>query len=470
MAELSLETLYAPIRKLGELLKGRKITSEALAKAYLDRLEKVGPRLGAVVTVMREQALKEAKQADVEIAAGKYRGPLHGVPYGAKDLLAARGAPTTWGAEPFKEQKFDSDATVVRKLREAGAVLIAKLAMVELAGSFGYEGADAALTGPCKTPWGLGRWSGGSSSGSGAAVAAGLVAFAIGSETSGSIITPASYCGVTGLRPTYGRVSRHGAMPLSWTLDKLGPLARSADCCGLVLSAIAGRDPLDDTTSRRKFAWPEAGRKWKVGVVADATVGVDAAVKENFEKAVAALEKVATVERGVELPDLPFGMALGTILRAEGITVFRELFESGEAKKLRSKSMRLGGYAALMTPATEYLDAMRARTRMRKALNAVYAKYDALVAPGRAELPPNAKGEFRWGRASGPAAGAMIVSTNLVGLPAVCVPSGFSKSGLPTSMQLTGKAWGEAELLALASAYQAATEHHLKRPPEKALS
>src|SRR5262245_55944395 len=241
-----LDTLYAPLSVLAGQLKARKLSSEALASACLDRLEKIGPKLGAIATLLREQALKEAKQADAEIAAGRYRGPLHGIPYGAKDLLAAKGAPTAWGAEPFKDQSFDFDATVIRKLRDAGAVLVAKLAMVELAGSFGYELAGASHTGPCVTPWGLDRWSGGSSSGSGAAVAAGLVPFAIGSETSGSIITPAAYCGVSGLRPTYGRVSRAGAMPLSWTLDKIGPLARSMECCGLVLAAIAGRDPADE--------------------------------------------------------------------------------------------------------------------------------------------------------------------------------------------------------------------------------
>ena len=223
-----------------------------------------------MVTITRDLALVEARAADAEIGAGRYRGPLHGIPYGVKDLLATRGIPTTWGAEPFRRQTFDYDATVVRKSREAGAVLVAKLAMVELAGGFNYNNADASFTGPGRTPWNTDYWSGGSSSGPGAAVAAGLVAFAIGSETSGSIITPAAFCGVSGLRPTYGRVSRHGAMALSWTLDKLGPMCRSADDCGLVLSAISGRDPLDPTTSRRTFTHPdragEGGRRFRIAV------------------------------------------------------------------------------------------------------------------------------------------------------------------------------------------------------------
>src|SRR5205807_5586941 len=194
-------------------------------------LEKIGPKLGAVVTIVRGPALIRARAAEEEIRAGKYRGPLHGIPYGAKDILATKGMPTTWGAEPYRNQVFDYDATVIRKLRDAGAILVAKLAMVELAGGLGYNNADASFTGPGRTPWNTDYWSGGSSAGSGAATAAGLVAFAIGSETSGSIITPAAYSGVSGLRPTYGRVSRHGCMALSWTLDKIGPMCRSAEDC-----------------------------------------------------------------------------------------------------------------------------------------------------------------------------------------------------------------------------------------------
>src|SRR5947208_13706688 len=257
----------------------------------------MGPDLGAVVTVTRDLALEQARAADREIAAGRWRGPLHGVPYGAKDLLATKGIPTTWGAEPYREQVFDHDATVVRKLREAGAVLVAKLAMIELAGGFGYNNADACFTGPCRTPWNRDYWSGGSSSGSGAATAGGLVAFAVGSETSGSIITPATFSGVSGLRPTYGRVSRHGAMALCWTLDKLGPMCRSADDCGLVLAALAGRDPLDPTTADRKFAWtggmlPEKGMV-RIGVIKGSADGVQPAVKKNFEESLKVLRTFA---------------------------------------------------------------------------------------------------------------------------------------------------------------------------------
>ncbi|HEX7955380.1 MAG TPA: amidase, partial [Pyrinomonadaceae bacterium] len=242
---VTVETLYAPVSQLAAQIRARKLSPVELAEGYLHRLETVGKRLNAVAYVMRETALKEARQAEAEIRRGRYRGPLHGIPYGVKDLCATREAPTTWGATPYKEQRFDYDATVVTRLREAGAVLVAKLAMIELAGGMGYNQADASWTGACRTPWNTGFWSGGSSSGPGAAAASACVAFAIGSETSGSIITPAAFCGVTGLRPTYGAVSRHGAMALSWTLDKLGPMCRTAEDCALVLDAIRGPDGRD---------------------------------------------------------------------------------------------------------------------------------------------------------------------------------------------------------------------------------
>src|SRR3954463_828163 len=249
------DTLFANVSELAAQIRARKLSPVELTESYLQRLETTGKRLNAVAHVMRETAMREARQAEAEIKRGRYRGPLHGIPYGVKDLCATREAPTTWGATPYKNQRFDHDATVVTRLREAGAILTAKLAMIELAGGMGYNQADASWTGACRTPWNTNFWSGGSSSGPGAATASACVAFAIGSETSGSIITPAAFCGLSGLRPTYGAVSRHGAMALSWTLDKLGPMCRSADDCGFVLAALAGKDPLDPSTSGRPFAY-----------------------------------------------------------------------------------------------------------------------------------------------------------------------------------------------------------------------
>src|SRR5207237_3292777 len=242
------DTLFAPVSQLAAQMRTRRVSPVELTEAYLRRLETVGKRLNAVAAVTRETALREARQAEAEIRRGRYRGPLHGIPYGVKDLIATRDAPTTWGAAPYKDQHFDYDATVVTRLREAGAVLLGKLAMIELAGGMGYNQADAAWTGACRTPWNTGFWSGGSSSGPGAATASACVAFAIGSETSGSIITPSAFCGLSGLRPTYGAVSRHGAVAVCWTLDKLGPMCRAALDCGLVLSVVAGRAPIDQTS------------------------------------------------------------------------------------------------------------------------------------------------------------------------------------------------------------------------------
>ena len=241
---------YSSVAELAQGLKRKRFSAVELATATLALLEQHGPRYNALATLMRERALDEAKRADRSTVA---RSALHGVPYGAKDLVAAKGAPTTWGAPPYRDQRFDEDATVVTKLRRAGAVLAAKLAMVELAGGGGYRYPSASLQGPGRNPWNTERWSGGSSSGSGAAVAAGLVPWAIGSETSGSIGTPAAFCGVTGIRPTYGLVSRHGAMALSWTLDKLGPMARTAEDCALALAAMSGADAADPTTSGKRF-------------------------------------------------------------------------------------------------------------------------------------------------------------------------------------------------------------------------
>jgi aspartyl-tRNA(Asn)/glutamyl-tRNA(Gln) amidotransferase subunit A len=464
------DLVYAPVRRLAGLLRARKISPVALTEAYLDRLRRFGPRLGAVVTITHDLALKEARAAEREIRAGRYRGPLHGVPYGAKDLLATKGIPTTWGARPYRNQVFDYDATVVRKLRAAGAVLVAKLAMVELAGAFGYNEADASFTGPGRTPWNLKFWSGGSSTGPGAATAAGLVAFAIGSETSGSIITPAAFCGVSGLRPTYGRVSRQGAMALSWTLDKLGPMCRTADDCGLVLAAIAGQDPLDPSSAAKSFTYAEAragGRKFKVGVIKGSTRRVQPEVKKNFAEALKVLRQFADVEEDVEFPRLPFGPVVGTLVDAEGASSFRDLIESGRCRELRAANDRWTGYAASMVLAVDYLQAMRVRAVIKRELDALYTGYDALVAPSRATVAYPVGVEF--GKAYPRTGGgpAVIPAGNVAGQPALSVPNGFGENRLPTGIQFTGRAWGEARLIALAHAYQQATDWHKKRPPLK---
>lgn len=457
--------MFMPVRELAAQLKSRRITSTKLTQIALDRLEKLGPTFNAVVTVMRESALREAKQADAEIAKGRSRGPLHGIPYGVKDLLATKGVPTTWGAEPYRNQVFDHDATVITRLREAGAVLCAKLAMVELAGGMGYNNPDASFTGPGLTPWNTKFWSGGSSSGPGAAVAAGLVPFAIGSETSGSILTPSAYSGVTGLRPTYGLVSRHGAMALSWTLDKLGPMGRTADDCALILSAMAGPDANDPTASERGFAWKgaSAGKKLRVAVPKGCVEKVQPAVRDNFEAALQVLGDHITVTREVEWPDLPWGAAVGAIVTAEGASAFIDLLESGDVTKLRCPADRTGGYSGLLLPAVDYLHAMRLRKPMREAMAKLFRQYDVIATPTRATVAyPLADFATAYpGVSGGP---PVIPAGNLTGLPALAMPSGFGENGLPTSIAFMGAPFSESTLCSLGAQYQAKSTWHTQKP------
>jgi len=470
---LNEDTFYSSVAELAAQIRARKLSPVELTEGYLARLERLGARLGAVATVMRESALKEAQQAEKEIRAGRYKGLLHGIPYGAKDLLATRDAPTTWGATPYKDQRFDYDATVIRKLRDAGAILCAKLAMIELAGGMGYNKADASLTGACRTPWNTDYWSGGSSSGPGAAVAAGLVAFAIGSETSGSIITPAAFCGVAGLRPTYGMVSRHGAMALCWTLDKLGPMCRTAADAGIVLAAIAGRDPLDASSQRSNFQYPSnAARKKtpiRVAVMKDSYEKAQKEVRENFLAALEVLKRADTrvrIEMDVKLPDYPYGAAVGTIVDAEGAAAFRDLIESGRVGELASPEGRVGGFSASLVTAVDYLHAMRMRVPMRRAWSELFRRYDLLVAPSRATVsyPVSKPFDQAW---PGIGASSPIGASNLVGVPAISVPNGFGQEGLPTGIQFIGAAWSELTLIDTAHTYQQATDWHKRRPTLK---
>ncbi|MDQ5844183.1 MAG: amidase [Acidobacteriota bacterium] len=458
---------FLSISELGALLRAKKVSSVTLTEAYLSRLEKLGPQLNAVASLMADSALAEARAADKEMDHGRYRGPLHGIPYGAKDLLATRNAKTTWGATPYKDQQFDYDATIIKKLRDAGAVLVAKLAMVELAGGMGYNEASASLTGPCKTPWNTDFWSGGSSSGPGAATAAALVPFSIGSETSGSIITPAAFSGVSGLRPTYGAVSRYGAMALCWTLDKLGPMCRSAKDCGLVFNAIAGKDPLDPTSKDRPPRRTAVARgkqpRLRLGVMKDSYDKAQPEVKENFLRSLDVLKKFAKVEMDVKLPDFPYGPAVGTIVDAEGAAAFRDLIESGRTQQLASPNGRVGGYSASLVSAVDYLHAMRMRVPIRRAWNEMFKKIDVLVAPSRATVayPINKTFDQAY---PGITASSPIGASNLVGVPAISIPNGFGQNHLPTGIQFIGPAWSEPSLIDIADKYQQATDWHRMQP------
>ena len=463
---MSERVIFMPIRDLSTLVRGRHISPVELAELSLARLEQLGPQYNAVVTITRERAMQQARQAEREIMAGHYRGPLHGLPYGAKDLLATSGGiPTTWGAAPLRAQTFDYDATVIKKLEAAGAVLVAKLAMVELAGGMGYRQPNASFTGPGINPWNRTTWSGGSSSGSGAAVSAGLVPFAIGSETWGSILSPASHCGITGLRPTYGRVSRYGAMALSWTLDKLGPLGLTADDCGLVLEAIAGPDERDPTTTNRPYAYDASPppQRLRIGVPRGVADDVDTAVRSNFERALEVLAQIASVEE-VTLPDLPYEATTRIILLAEAASAFEEFIDSGKAAELTATEDHYGPYIRTAVLARDYLRALRLRGLMAQQIDACMTGFAALVGPTRATPATPLEQAFR-GAVSSASKDLMGAVGNGAGLPALSIPNGFSEQGLPTGLQCLGRAYAENTILAVARSYQALTDWHTRHPP-----
>ena len=456
------EIAFSDAATLQRLLTAKQLSAVELTQLYLGRLATYGPVYGAVVTILEERGLREARRADRERSRGIIRSPLHGIPYGVKDLIATPDAPTTWGAAPYRKQRFDFDATIVQKLSAAGAVLIAKLAMVELAGGFGYNDADASFTGPGRTPWNWHYWSGGSSSGSGAAVSAGLVGFAIGSETSGSILNPASACGVTGLRPTYGRVSRHGAMALCWTLDKLGPIARSARDAEAVLHTIAGADPADPTAVDRPLT--ASNRRPRIGVVKNATVKTMPGVVKNFNASLGVLREFCDVETGVELPPHPYAAAVGTIVNAEGAAAFRSLIESGKSRLLQQTDDRLGGYAAYATLAVDYIDALRQRVFMIDDMRKAFGGYDAIVEPTypTVALPVGVPFDTVYTKYDG---GPDLVSSgNAAGLPALSLPNGLAENGLPSGIALLGVAFGEAKLVQIGKRFQQRTAFHQQHP------
>ena len=453
---------FSDATTLGALIARKQVSSVELTTLYLERLERHGPAYNAVVTILSERALREAKAADAELARGTRRSALHGVPYGVKDLLAARGGPTTWGAAPYQNQVFDYDAAVVERLHAAGAVLLGKLSMVELAGGFGYNDADASFTGPGRTPWNRAYWSGGSSSGPGAAVSAALVGFAIGSETNGSIMTPAAMCGVSGLRPTFGCVSRYGAMPLMWSSDKLGPMARSARDTELILRTIAGADARDTASTSQPAR--AARKRPRIGIIAKSREKSQAAVVRNFDASIDVLQSFTDVTNDVHLPEMPYDVVMNTLLNGECASAFRDLIESGRARELRSKDDRIGGYRQYATLAVDYVDAMRLRAKIDTAVQSAVEPYDALIFPTLPSVayPIGVPFDKVYPKAQG--AVDPITPGNLAGIPSLSIPNGFGDHGLPTGLGFLGNPWGEVQLTAIAAAYQQHTSFHERRP------
>jgi Asp-tRNA(Asn)/Glu-tRNA(Gln) amidotransferase A subunit family amidase len=449
---------FATVRQLAELVRSRKVTSVALTEMYLNRLTRLDKQLLAVITFTEQRALEQARRADREIAAGQYRGALHGIPWGAKDLLSVEGYKTTWGAGGFEEQKFEDDATVVKRLDDAGAVLIAKLTLGALAMG------DKWFGGMTRNPWKLEQGSSGSSAGSAAAVAAGCVGFAIGSETLGSISSPCTRVGSTGLRPTFGRVPRTGAMALSWTMDKIGPICRCVEDCALVLDAIHGPDGQDRTVRDVSFSWDAKLdlKTVRVGYLkSDFERPISAQMnpqqkqraeeQKQFDTAVLEVlrEKLGLELIEVKLPDLPYGAML-PVLTVEAAAAFDQLTRSGRDELLTEQGR--GDWpnsfrAARFYPAVEYVNASRARSLAIEQMAELFRRVDVVASPTD---------------------GAQLLATNLTGHPAVILPNGFREAdGTPTSITFFGNLFDEPKLLAVARGFQEATDFHRKRPTLK---
>lgn len=436
------ELAFYTVGQLASLIKDRKITSVELTNFFLDRIEKYDEKLEAVITVTRERALEQAERVDAELEQGIYRGPLHGIPYGAKDLLAVEGYKTTWGAAPYKDQQINETATLVQKLDQAGAVLIAKTTL----GALAYG--DIWFGGRTNNPWNLEQGSSGSSAGSASGTAAGLFPFAIGTETLGSIVSPSTRNGTTGLRPTYGRVSRTGAMALSWSMDKIGPITRNVEDAALVFNAIYGPDGKDQTIVDLPFNYDATID------VTDIRIGYlkSAFEQDYWNKGRDSLVLETMRDMGVELipielPNYEAG-PLRIILTAEGAAAFDELTLTDQDDLMQWQTPNAWPNtfrAARFIPAVEYINASRARYELVQKMDSVMQDLDVYISPS-------------FG-------GGNLLVTNLTGHPSVVLPNGFSDNGSPTSITFVGGLFDEATLLSVAKAYQEATDHHKKHPP-----
>lgn len=482
---LSDDILYLPIRELAAQIRSRKISPVELTESYLERSKRLGPKFNAYVTVTEELALEQARAAEKEISAGHYRGPLHGIPYAAKDLLAVKGYKTTWGAKPYAQQSFDFDATVIERLNRAGAILIGKAAMIELAGGLGYSGPDASLTGPCKNPWNTDYWTCGSSSGSGAIAAAGLANFALGSDTRGSIICPSTLCGISGMRPSFGRVSRHGVMAIAWSMDKIGPMARTADCCGLILSAIAGHDPKDHDSLRDSLsafnydAEQNSARPLRIARLTNVFPDANPVLHSAVDDALKVLEKNGAQVSDAELPEGPYEEAAELVILIEAAAAFSDLIQSGRCAELEDPLGQINGYASLEFSAADLLQIQRVRVSLQQKIDALFDRFDVIAAPGEdtisiplkepprpAPKPPSSPKAAqknprprRRGNSMQPDA-----ISSLCGLPAVTVPCQFTKDGFPAGIQFIARALNDHLPIAAANLFQSHTDWHTKHP------
>lgn len=465
---LSESVLYLSVGELAKKIQSKQISPVELTESYLARSEALGPKLNAYARLTPDLALEQAHGAEKDIQRGHYRGPLHGIPYAAKDLLAVKGIPTTWGAKPFADQVFDYNATVIEHLHNVGAILIGKAAMIELAGGMGYMYASASLQGETKNPWDKTCWTCGSSSGSGAIVAAGLAGFAIGTETWGSIICPSAFCGTSGFRPTYGRVSRRGAMALAYSMDKIGPLARSAEDCTHIFAAIAGHDPLDRSTlpvDKAAFTYSPGSelkaRALRVGWLTNAWKSYDPGIGKIVDAAKSILRHHFPSVHDAKLPEGPWEDAATLILNGEGGSAFSALIRSGRVKELADPLGRAAGYVSQSVSGADCTTALRIRDILQKKMVEMFDSYDVLAT---ASLPVTAtplSTNLVTGLSFPDPLGAI---GNLCGLPAISVPCGFTEKNLPVGLQFVGKAGDDGAVLQAGRLFQQNTTWHRKHP------
>lgn len=459
---------FLTVAELARRIESKKLSPVELTELYLSRSEKLGPRFNAYARLTPEVALEQAKAAEKEIQRGHYRGPLHGIPYAAKDLLAVQGIPTTWGAKPYASQVFDYDATVIDHLHRVGAILIGKASMIELAGGMGYRFASASLQGEAKNPWNTGCWTCGSSSGSGAIVAAGLAAFAIGTETWGSILCPSAFCGVSGLRPTYGRVSRYGAMALAPSMDKIGPMARSADDCARIFAAIAGHDVNDRGTvpiDKGAFTYSPSlelkSRPLRIAWLTNAWKSLDSSVAKPVDAASKTLRRVFPTMKTAQLPIGPWEDAANVVVAAESAASFRDLIRSGRCNELADPLGQVAGYVNEQIPASDYLLALKVRQVLQKKMDAMFESFDVLVAASQPVPATPLDLNLETGLAYPDPLGAI---GNLCGLPALSVPCGFTEKNLPVGLQFVARAGDDLGVIQAARTYQQHTDWHKRHP------
>jgi len=462
------ELFYLPISEVAKRIETKKLSPVELTQTYLERASKLGPKLNAFATLTPDLAIEQAKAAEKEIQHGHYRGPLHGIPYAAKDLLAVKGVPTTWGAKPYAQQIFDYDATVIEHLTRVGAILIGKASMIELAGGFGYRLASASLQGAAKNPWDTKCWTCGSSSGSGAIVAAGLAAFAIGTETWGSIVCPSAFCGISGLRPTYGRVSRYGAMAAAPSMDKIGPLARSADDCARVFSAIAGHDPKDRSTvpiDRGAFTYSPSldlkSRPLRLGWLTNAWQKLDPAVAKPLSAAEKIVRKFFPGTKSATLPEGPFEDVANITMNVEAAASFRDLIRSGRVSGLTDPTSQIAGYLNEQFSGADYLRAQSIREILQRKMEAIFEVFDVLVAPALPVVATPLETNLETALSFADPLGAI---GNLCGLPALSVPCGFSDKNLPVGLQFVARAGDDYSAIQAARTFQLHTEWHHRHP------